>query len=92
MEAFNCVLARWAEVRGNGCGSGTLYETIANMLEPTFVIFSDPSDWIPSVGFRTKLYRAECGKWLAKFFPFAKGRKPENFACISWAGRWVGRC
>ena len=58
------VLARWAKVLANGCGSGTfVLDNLKDAGTNSFVPISDPFEDMPSC-FRTG---AECGKALAAF-------------------------
>ena len=78
------VLARWAEVQGNGCGSGTfVLDKLKDAGTNSFVPISDPFEDIPGC-FRTG---AEC-EWQGarSLLRSAEVVKQETTACISWVG------
>ena len=77
------VLARWAEIHGNDCGSDILSQTLKDAGTSSFVPISDPFEDIPGC-FRTG---AEC-EWQGarSLLRSAEVVKQETTACISWVG------
>ena len=75
------VLARWAQVHGNGCGSGILSQAGSKMPEPT-ALFQSPIEDILSC-FRTGLSVAR----RSQPSPVRKGCKTRNY-CMHKLGGW----
>ena len=79
------VLARWAEIHGNDCGSDILSQTLKDAGTSSFVPISDPFEDIPSCS-RTGLSVAR------RSHPFAvrKGGKTRNYGMHKLGG-WDGQ-